>query len=237
MKKSKKFIITKKDSSSNYTTSEYFDVTDVTAFTYDSDSEVTDSDSEVTDTDITSQSKIKTIKVSNSKKKSKSLPKKQNFTSIVTSTYKKPKEGSVQDNYKKDDIINQLKGFIPLRTMEEKRILTQLPIFKSWIKYINLDTKQFRVGGFLMKVDYPKYITLANTRTNVSWSVQLNNTIIYIRDPRKKQEEETTIDDIDTDTYYTDTYTYTETTNNTEIDMIKNKLYQLYLKGQLTTKK
>jgi hypothetical protein len=227
MKKSKKFIITKKDSSSNYTTSEYFDVTDVTDLTYDNTTDTTET------TDITSQNKIKTIKVSNSKKKSKSLPKKQNFTSIVTSTYKKPKEGSVQDNYKKDDIINQLKGFIPLRTMEEKKILTQLPIFKSWIKYINLDTKQFRVGGFLMKVDYPKYITLVNTRTNVSWSVQLNNTIIYIRDPRKK--EETTIDDIDTDSYYTDTYT--ETTNNTEIDMIKNKLYQLYLKGQLTTKK
>jgi hypothetical protein len=227
--KKKQFIITKNQTSSNYTTSEYYDTTDVTDFTY---TYTNDSDTDTNDTvEVTSQSKIKTIKVSNSKKKSKSLPKKQNFTSIVTSTYKKPKEGSVQDNYKKDDIIKQLKGFIPLRSMEEKKILTQLPIFKSWIKYINLDTKQFRVGGFLMKVDYPKYITLANTRTNVSWSVQLNNTIIYIRDPRK---QETTIDD--TDTYYTDTYTYNESTN-TEIDMIKDKLYQLYLKGQLTTKK
>lgn len=211
----RQIIITKKDTSSNYISSEYFDTN-----TNNSD-----------DSDFSSDN-YKEIP-NNSKKKAKSAPKK-NFKSIVSLNYKKPKQGTKQDNYTKEDIIKQLNGFIPLRTIEEKKILTQLPIFRSWIKYINLDTKQFRVGGFLMKVNYPDYITLVNTRTNISWSVQLNNTIIYIRDPRKK--EETTMDEYDTDTYYTDTYTYTETTNN-EIDIIKDKLYKLYLKGQLTTKK
>ena len=88
-----------------------------------------------------------------------------------------------------------------------------------------------------MKVQYPDYITLANTRNKLTWSVQLNNAIIYIRDPRNN---DTTIDETTTEYYDTETYnneTDTETQTNTEVDIIKDKLYQLYLKGKLTTKK
>jgi hypothetical protein len=159
--------------------------------------------------------------------------------------------------YSKEEILKQLKGYIPLTTLEEKKILKELPIFKTWIKYINLNNKQFRSGGFLMKVQYPDYITLVNTKYNIMWSVQLNNAIIYIRDPRiqkeqkpitkiEKENTEETINNkkdetseyYDTDSYYTETYTYTDTyTANKEIEMIKDKLYKLFIKGQLTTKK
>jgi hypothetical protein len=242
----KKVIITKKGTSSNYTTSELNNSTSDN-YTNDSHDDSYDQFSETDNTFTEDTSNVKKIslkknaskKKSKSKSKSKKSPKGPKFTSIVTSTYKKPKKGTIQENYRKEDIIKHLNGFIPLKTMEEKKILTQLPIFKTWIKYINIDTKQFRIGGFLMKVQYPDYIMLANTRTNVTWSVQLHNTIIYIRDPRLK-EQETTIDETgeyyDTDTYYTDTYTETQTTNN-DVDIIKDKLYKLYLKGLLTTKK
>jgi hypothetical protein len=66
MKKAKQLVITKKDSSSNYTTSEYFDTS-----TYNNTDTTDSTDTTETDFDTTSQSKIKTIKVSNSKKKSK----------------------------------------------------------------------------------------------------------------------------------------------------------------------
>lgn len=225
----KQIIITKKGTSSNYTTSDYFDSDTIT--------ETTDpTETEITETTETTGPNVKILKKSKSKPKSKSKEDKR-FSSIVDTSisYRRPKKGTKQDNYTEDDIIKQLKGFIPLRTMEEKKILTQLPTFKTWIKYINVDSKQFRIGGFLMKVQYPDYITLVNTRTNISWSVQLNNNIIFIRDPRKR--DETT--ENETDTYYeTDTYTETETqTTNNEIEMIKDKLYKLYLNGKLTTKK
>lgn len=227
----KQIIITKKGTSSDYTTTEYFD-TDTSDIINTSDIEST---SEIDTEDTTNNITNKNIKVKKSKSKSKG-PK---FESIVNTSlnYTRPRKGTKQDNYKKEDIIKQLNGFIPLRTIEEKKILTQLPIFRTWIKYINMETKQFRTGGFLMKVQHPDYITLANPRTKVSWSVQLNNNIIFIRDPRKN--EETT--EYDTDTYYdTDTFTETQTqtqTTDNEIEIIKDKLYKLYLKGQLTTKK
>jgi hypothetical protein len=257
-KKSKQIIIKKNGTTSDYT----FDVSN-----NDLIDTVSDTTNITTDTYKT-QKNIKKIYMSNSKSqpksnsksnlKSKSAPKERRFDKINTSTYKKPKNGSNQDNYTKEEILKQLKGYIPLTTLEEKKILTELPIFKTWIKYINLNNKQFRSGGFLMKVQYPDYITLVNTKYNTMWSVQLNKSIIYIRDPRLKQQKQIPITKIekenteetinnkkdetseyyDTDSYYTETYTYTDTyTANKEIEMIKDKLYKLFIKGQLTTKK
>ena len=102
------------------------------------------------------------------------------YKSIVNSSYRKPRYGSVQDNLTRDEIVKRLDNYIPLQTMSEKKILTRLPYFKTWIKYYNTTTKQFRVGGLLMKVDYPDYIMLVNTAKNLSWSVQLKDNIIYI---------------------------------------------------------
>jgi len=216
-KRAKQLVIKKQATSSNYTTE---------TTTYDSEY---DSSSE--NDSYTTDSNIRKIKMKS--KKPKSISKNKIFTSIVNSEYKRPKEGTKQDNYTKENIIKELNGYIPLRTLNEKKILTELPIFKTWIKYITLDTKQFRKGGLLMKVQYPDYITLVNTRTKLTWSVQLNNAIIYIRDPRNQDTTYDETTEYDTNTYYTDTYT--DTPN--EIDIIKEKLYKLYLKGQLTTKK
>lgn len=104
------------------------------------------------------------------------------FTSIVNTHYT---NGSKQENFTINDILKKLVNYIPLKTMNEKEILQQLPIFKTWIRYYNVKTKQFRTGGLLMKVSYPDYITLVNTTNKLSWSVQLKDNIIYIPDPRK----------------------------------------------------
>lgn len=134
------------------------------------------------------------------------------FVKITDSNYKRPKSGTAQDNFTKADIIKKLEGFIPLRTMEEKKILTQLPTFKTWIRYINAHTKQFRTGGLLMKVSYPDYITLLNPGKQLTWSVQIKDNIIYIRDPKeeiaKKEETE-----------------------------LKERLFEMYANGQLTLKR
>lgn len=252
----KHFIIKKKGTSSDYTTSEYF----TSNFT---ENESDTSDYTYTDTDTDSYSGSSSDTESVPKKKVRR--RKKRFKSIITTTYKKPKEGSKQENFTRDDVLRQLDGLIPLKTMDEKRILEHLPLFKTWVKYITLDTKQYRRGGLLMKVQYPDYITLVNSRSKLTWSVQLNNAILYIKDPRtqyskkaetqkqektsKKQqkqiqitkettEQETTT--VQNSEYYDETYTETATetvTYNKEVDIIKNKLYKLYLNGQLAVKK
>lgn len=136
------------------------------------------------------------------------------FNSITRTNYKKSSQGSRQDNLTKDEIKDKLKGYIPLRTMQEKKILTKLPYFKTWIKYINENTKQFRTGGLLMKVVYPDYIMLANTNQNLTWSVQLKDNIIFIKDPKEQQKEGE---------------------QQKKEDQIKDKLYEMYKKGELKT--
>jgi hypothetical protein len=67
-----------------------------------------------------------------------------------------------------------------------------------------------------MKVSYPDYIMLVNTSNNLSWSVQLKDNIIYIPDQRKVN--------------------YKKDEKDKE-KLIKEKLYEMYQKGKLTTKK
>jgi hypothetical protein len=109
------------------------------------------------------------------------------FTSIVNSEYRKPRDGTKQENMSTDDIKKKLEGFIPLKTMQEKKILTTLPLFRTWVRYVNKDTKQFRTGGLLMKVSYPDYIMLVNTNKTLTWSVQIKDNILFIRDPKDVQ--------------------------------------------------
>ena len=92
MKKTPKQIIIKKQgTSSDYTTSEYFNDT------------YTDTISD----DTSDQTNIKNInrQQKNQKKTKKSKePKEPKFKSIVGSTYRKPRYGTAQDNYTKEYI-------------------------------------------------------------------------------------------------------------------------------------
>lgn len=112
----------------------------------------------------------------------------QPFLSIVNSDYKPPQLGTRQDNLTLYEIKKKLKGYIPLQTMREKRWIEKAPIFKTWVRYYNKKTGKFRVGGLLMKVEYPKYIMLVNTKKKLSWSVQLADNILFIRGKLIKRE-------------------------------------------------
>lgn len=142
------------------------------------------------------------------------------YKSLIESNYKKPINGSRQDNFTRDDILKRLENCVPLKSIRDKQILEELPIFKTWIKYYNTTTRQFRTGGLLMKVMFPDYIMLINTAQNITWSVQLKDNIIYIPDQTivkqtQKQKEE----------------------SDRKEKMIKEKLYDMYKRGKLAAKK
>lgn len=181
----KRFIIQKQDS-----TKSTEDVSDIT------DSYVQDTESYVEDTEDQEGGAAR-------------------FNSITRSEYKKSARGSRQDNFTKEEIKKKLVGYIPLRTMKEKKVLEEMIPFKTWVRYINNETKQFRTGGLLMKVEYPKYIMLVNTQKNLSWSVQLEDNIIFIRDPANEEN-------------------YRKEKEN--VQAMKDKLYEMYKKGELKRK-
>lgn len=149
---------------------------------------------------------------------------KYNFESLANSTFVKPSSGSMQDKMGKEDMKKKLEGYKTLKNSQYKYLLT-LPLFKTWIRYYNPTTKQFRIGGLLMKVDPElRFIMLVNTGLKKSWSVQLKDNTIFIPDPDKIQE--------------TDPEPETETLikeNNTKRQeyIIKDKLYKMYLEGKL----
>lgn len=137
---------------------------------------------------------------------------KYRFTSIVESGYKKPREGSKQDNMTKEQIKEKLKGYKALKTMQDKRYLLQLKPFKVWIRYFNTQTKEFRVGGLLKLVDPEmRYIMLVNTNKNLTWSVQLKDNIIFVPSNIEEKEQE-----------------------REKEKMTKEKLYKLYKEGKLS---
>ena len=142
------------------------------------------------------------------------------YKSLIESNYKKPINGSRQDNFTRDDILKRLENCVQLKSIQDKQMLEELPIFKTWIKYYNTTTRQFRTGGLLMKVMFPDYIMLINTAQNITWSVQLKDNIIYIPDQTivkqtQKQKEE----------------------SDRKEKMIKEKLYDMYKRGKLAAKK
>jgi hypothetical protein len=142
------------------------------------------------------------------------------FESIVNTNYRKPRGGTVQDNLTKSEIKKKLVGYKSLKTQEAKKYLLTLTPFKTWIKYYNQVTKQFRTGGLLMKVDPElKYIMLVNTNKSLTWSVQLNENIIFVPDPTiKEQEEQERLEK--------------EKKKHKE-EVTKSKLYNLYIQGKL----
>lgn len=132
--------------------------------------------------------------------------------------FKKPEEGTFQNNMSSTEIRKQLDGYKPLRTMEEKKILTTLPFFKTWVKYHGPDNK-LKIGGVMIKQEYPKYIMLMNLKSKITWSVQLENNTIYIPENMLSKD-------------------------SSEIDKAKmknintkNKLMSLYKSGRLQLKK
>ena len=123
-------------------------------------------------------------------------------------TLKRDNTLPVKNKLTNKEIIKRLEGSISLNTIEEMDILKTLPIMKTWVRYINKNTKLFRLGGLLMKVNYPTYIVLANPAQKVVWSVQLNDNIIFIKDTSEMDK------------------------NN----KIKEKLFKLYTDGRLLLK-
>jgi hypothetical protein len=148
------------------------------------------------------------------------------YDSMVNSKYKNPKDGSKQSKLTKVDIKEKLIGY---KTLHEKdyNYLFTLPVFKTWIKYYNHVTKQFRIGGLLMKVDPQlRFITLVNTGIKKSWSVQLktNENVIFVPEivnvTIKKSEINSEIDNEKKKDY-----------------IIKEKLYKMYIHGKLKKNK
>ena len=139
------------------------------------------------------------------------------FQSIVDTNYRKPKNGTLQDNMTKSEIKKRLVGYKSLKTPEAKRYLLTLTPFKTWIKYYNIKTKQFRTGGLLMKVDSElRYVMLVNTSNNITWSVQLNDNIIFVPDPEQHEMSE-----------------HETEKERKEVEKTKEKLYNLYVRGRL----
>lgn len=136
---------------------------------------------------------------------------KYKYESLTNSNYKKPKEGSRQDNLTADQIKNKLQGYKALKTSKDKESLLTLKPFKVWIRYFNTVTKEFRVGGLLKMVDKElRYIMLVNTTKNLTWSVQLKDCIIFIPKDLEKQEQA-----------------------KQKEQSTKEKLYKLYQQGKL----
>jgi len=165
----------------------------------------TDTDSEPeteTETETETDGNIKTIKTSKQKNKN-------GFKTIASLNYKKDETKTMQSKMSKQDILNKLEGFISLNNIEEMSVLETLPIMKTWVRYMNKETKQFRLGGLLLKVEYPKYIVLANTTHKIVWSVQLNNNVLFIKDRAELEKSK----------------------------KIKDKLFDLYNSGRLILKK
>ena len=146
------------------------------------------------------------------------------YDSMVNSKYKNPKEGSKQSKLTKAEIKEKLIGYKTLHEKDYNYLLT-LPVFKTWIKYYNRVTKQFRVGGLLMKVDPElRFITLVNTGIKKSWSVQLktNENIIFVPELVKVKVENSEVESED---------------KNKKDYIIKEKLYRMYLEGKLQKNK
>lgn len=139
---------------------------------------------------------------------------KYKYTSLADTNYKKPRDGSKQDNLTKTQIREKLQGYRALKSSKDKEYLLTLKPFKVWVRYFNTVTKEFRVGGLLKLVDKQlRYIMLVNTSKNLTWSVQLKDCIIFI--PKDIEEKEQA---------------------KQKEQLAKEKLYKLYQQGKLAKK-
>lgn len=202
----KKTIIVKKTGTETETETEYDTNTEVT----ETDTEVTETETEATEIEHNQGSRIRPARGGG----------RTQFINVKQSGYVKPRDGSIQDNFTRDDILKKLENYMPLQTLAEKKILTRVVTFKTWIKYFNIKTRQFRIGGLIIKENYPEYITLVNPRSNVLWHVQLKDNIIYIPSDVKLK----TVEQVE------------QFKQKKKEEEIKNKLYALYKKGELARK-
>lgn len=217
MYRKKKLIIEKKDASTttNYDTTEPETETNYDTTEYDT-YEYYDGYTETTE-----QPKITKIKPKNTENRELV------YKSIVDSNYKKSRHGSKQDKLTLDEIKEKLKGYVSLKSIQDKKVLTVLPMFKTWVRYYNTVTQQFRTGGLLMKVEYPDYIMLVNTANNISWSVQLKDNIIYIPHPNILKDK------LDDQKERREKRNMEKKEEREKEKQIKDKLYEMYQKGEL----
>lgn len=170
------------------------------------------------------------------------------YLSITKSGYKKPKGLTKQDKLTLDQIRKKIRGYKELNTLKDKSILQYVQPFRAWIRYYDTKKEKFRIGGLLMKAEFPNYITLVNTANNISWSVQLKDNIIYLPEAsfksakikekeQNKMNEEPIKQSIDKREKQKQPNKQDNKQNkeeqNDKKEMIKDKLYDLFLKGKL----
>jgi predicted chitinase len=100
-------------------------------------------------------------------------------------TYDK-KKTTYQESLSKEEIQEKLEEYRPVEDISTVALNTHLRYFT-----INPKTgeKQFRLGGFLAKIDLEKgYVILNNN--SLSWSVQLQNTAFFQKMSFKELKEE-----------------------------------------------
>lgn len=135
------------------------------------------------------------------------------------------KKGRIhQNDMTNDDIKKSVENYTFLDNIEKMEILNILPKFKTYIKYFNKKLKKFRVGGVLLKNMYPKYILIGNVFNKKKWSVQLSESILFIKN--------------ETYSLYYDKFLTLKKKEEEEIKEkeLKDLLYKLYLNNKLKIK-
>ena len=117
------------------------------------------------------------------------------------SDYVRPKE-TIQDKISKnpEELNKKMEGYIQIYPENYKDIECGV-----WVKYITED-KKYRSGGILKMNRAPDYFVLKNSFNNISWTVNLDKNIIFIKG----------------------------TSNKLEKMVIKNNLYKLYMAGLIS---
>lgn len=119
---------------------------------------------------------------------------KSKYVNIINSIYTNP---SKQAKFTKEDIKDRLNGYKSLKSMEDLNILRELPLYKTWVKYYNIEKKEFRQGGLLKFVDKDlKYIILLNTSKKLTWSVQIKDNIIFVNKEKIEEIKEAKIQEL-----------------------------------------
>ena len=95
-------------------------------------------------------------------------------TKRLTSDTEYKKQGkSIQQSLSPNEIKEKLQEYVQINTIDEAPL-------NSHIRYFTIDKKsgkkQFRLGGFLTKID-KDYVVLSNGR--LTWSVQKNNSVFF----------------------------------------------------------
>ena len=98
--------------------------------------------------------------------------------------YKRPKV-TIHDEISSDInlIKKKLEGYVQIHPDNFKDIDTGI-----WIKYITSDNK-YRSGGVLINNKAPDYFVLKNNYKNLSWSVTLKDTLVFMKDVGKFREK------------------------------------------------